>query len=204
MACLLWNDGSDSGCLDFGAAQMVGRICFPGGPDWIPRKLFEVYELQGGWIIYSKDCPDWITVKVYDKDKWVSIRGLNPVRIGHQTMIQFSMDGHRVKLLFLIDAQCTQATHPGYLWKAMVWDEKPVDDDVTAELPPKSTDEAVPEIDKVWARRLTWMALYFEQHTWAAVAAIATFVALIAGGSYAVQNHLIPDPIQKAITNDRS
>lgn len=186
MACLLWNDGQQSGCVDIEASEgvVIGRYSFHG-QQWFPRNLIEFINLRGFWQVRLVSSYDWIDVQYFDgssplaERKWRSI-GEVPVLIDDNTMIRVVIDTYMMKLIFIDDLNCQSASLIGHMWVSRLWDI-PV---VQTEAASKTVPMQVPDADQRIMGWLDWLAKYLETHRWAAIGAILIVAASAIGVWY--------------------
>jgi hypothetical protein len=161
----------------------------------MPSKLFEVYQSEypaNKWFLFPCDgLQDWlsISVKIAGKD-WQVCDG-NLIPIEDNTLIRIDYADRLYRMIFHDHATCSEMSQPAGLWMSKIWDYDPIGVAITEEL--------IPTVDRLWAARLEWAALYLKRHTWAAVTAIGLFAA----GLYCMNQLEPPQPQPRQLTAEK-
>ena len=179
MNCILWYDGAESGCVDFdqNGDNVVGRSMFSREYRWMPRKVFQLLPAGNFWQIHLITSNDWIALHFYDGRKWQRV-GERPATIDGNTMIRISFidSNFDFRLVFQSGTDCQHVTYIEALWTSPIWEQQSESEEpivIAHAIPVTETRE------RRVAQILEWLALYFEQHTWAAVLSVLTLAGMI-------------------------
>jgi hypothetical protein len=172
MACLMWRYRDETGCLDFLQKQMVGRDCFPGSPQVLPTKYFDLYLDRYRWLVWLHESPEfaWNTVELKQPDSEWSKLGDSPILIQDGTLFKLGISDHSPQMVFRLQT-CCDATEIRSFWDMPVWGNSDPD-----ESPAPSLSE-IPGPARHAAKGLVWLAWFLGRYQWAAVGAIALLSA---------------------------
>ncbi len=175
----MWRYRDETGCLDWIEKQMVGRDCFPGSPQVLPSKYFDLYQDRDKWLIWLHSSPslEWhsVTLKPPDQD-WKPL-GDDPAIIEDGTLLKLGPSGHAPQLVFRLTV-CRDATEIRALWDLPVWNIEEIDPTKEPSL------SEVPAPARQTASGLVWVAWFLARYQWAAVGSISLLVVgLLALGS---------------------
>lgn len=178
MACVLWNDGVESGCIDIPPKEvgvMIGRFDFPDRPRHIPRTLLEFFRFGDYWQVRKRTIHDYISVWAYSKGQWIEVTDA-PETIDEWTMVQARINLYCLRFILNGSEECQGVTIATYSWEPSLW-AMPTDEP-TPSRPHPIPEQTLPYPEQRVMNTLDWLAAYLSKNTWAALLAIL----LMAGG----------------------